>query len=258
MRILLAAAVFSFTTASFAQKTTLGGVVGDVVNTVKGNTSTSSTSAGTSSSGVNFTQSQAADAIKEALLKGVTTGISKVAVQNGYFGNALIKIPFPKEAQVIQNTLNSIGAKSLTDKFVLQMNRAAESAAKEAGPIFMNSIKQMTINDAINIVSNQQQDAATQFLKRTTTTQLTAAFKPKIQAALSKTGTTTLWTQIMNTYNKIPFVQKINPDLAGYVTQKGLDGIFYMISLEEAKIRKDPKAQTTQILQTVFGSLLGK
>lgn len=257
MRILLAAAVFSFTTATFAQKTTLGGVVGDVVNTVKGSTSSSSSS-GTSSSGVNFTQSQAADAIKEALLKGVTTGISKVAVQNGYFGNALIKIPFPKEAQVIQNTLNSIGAKSLTDKFILQMNRSAESAAKEAGPIFMNSIKQMTINVAINIVSNQQQDAATQFLKRTTTTQLTAAFKPKIQAALSKTGTTTLWSQIMNTYNKIPFVQKINPDLAGYVTQKGLDGIFYMISLEEAKIRKDPKAQTTQILQTVFGSLLGK
>ena len=240
--------------ATFAQKQGLEGVIGTVVGAATGTGSTTSSG----NSGVNFTQSQAADAIKEALMKGITEGIKKVAVKDGYVGDSLIKIPFPKEAAIIQQTLKMVGASSLTDKLVVQLNRAAEGAAKEAGPIFLSSIKQLTINDAINIVSNKQSDAATQFLKRTTTNQLVTAFRPKIKAVLDKTGTTTLWTQIMNTYNKVPFVQKINPDLTDYVTRKGLDGLFYMVAQEEGKIRKDPKAQTSQILTTVFGSLLGK
>jgi hypothetical protein len=198
-------------------------------------------------------QGDAANAIKDALLNGITNGVKIVSVKDGYFGNSLIKIPFPTEAQPIVSALQMIGAGSLVDKLVLQINRSAEEAAVQATPIFVNSIKQLTIADAVNIVSNQQTDAATQFLKRTTNEQLVAAFRPKIKGVLDKTMTTQLWSEIMGTYNQIPFVQKINPDLTDFVTRKALDGLFVMVAKEEAKIRKDPMAQTTDILKKVFG-----
>jgi hypothetical protein len=222
---------------------TSGNVLNNVVNTVTGK--------GTAS----FTQNEAAQAIKEALLKGVTTGVSKVSVTDGYFGNQLIKILFPPEAKTVESTLRQIGAGSMIDNAVKSMNRAAESAAKEAGPIFANSIKQMTVNDAVNIVSNTQADAATQFLQRTTTESLVVSFKPSIKSALDKTLATKYWADIMSKYNQIPFVKKINTDLPDYVTRKAISGLFYMIAQEEAKIRKDPLARTSDILKKVFGNI---
>lgn len=247
-----------------------GGKMGSGTSTSTGSsTSTSTTSTGTSTSGGgigdvigsvlggatggDYTQGDAANAIKDALLNGITNGVKIVSVKDGYFGNSLIKIPFPTEAQPIVSALQMIGAGSLVDKLVLQINRSAEEAAVQATPIFVNSIKQLTIADAVNIVSNQQNDAATQFLKRTTNEQLVAAFRPKIKGVLDKTMTTQLWSEIMGTYNQIPFVQKINPDLTDFVTRKALDGLFVMVAKEEAKIRKDPMAQTTDILKKVFG-----
>ena len=218
------------------------GGVGDVIGTVLGG-----------ATGGGYSQSDAANAIKDALLNGITNGVKIVSVKDGYFGNSLIKIPFPTEAQPIVSALQMVGAGSLVDKLVLQINRSAEEAATQATPIFVNSIKQLTIADAVNIVSNQQSDAATQFLKRTTNEQLVAAFRPQIKSVLDKTMTTSLWSQIMSTYNQIPFVQKINPDLTDFVTRKALDGLFVMVAKEEAKIRKDPMAQTTDILKKVFG-----
>lgn len=230
------------TTTTGTGTSTSGGGIGDVIGSVLGG-----------ATGGGYTQSDAANAIKDALLNGITNGVKLVSVKDGYFGNSLIKIPFPTEAQPIVSALQMVGAGSLVDKLVLQINRSAEEAAVQATPIFVNSIKQLTIADAVNIVGNQQSDAATQFLKRTTNEQLVAAFRPKIKGVLDKTMTTQLWSEIMGTYNQIPFVQKINPDLTDFVTRKALDGLFVMVAKEEAKIRKDPMAQTTDILKKVFG-----
>lgn len=203
----------------------------------------------------NFTELDAANAIKEALTKGVTTGVSKVSVTNGYFGNGMIKIPFPKDAQIVESTLRSVGMGSMIDQVVVSLNRAAESAATQAGPIFVNGIKQMTISDAVNIVSNKQPDAATKFLERTTTESLVSAFKPSIKSALDKSLATKYWGDVMNYYNQIPFVQKVNPDLNDFVTRKAISGLFYMIAQEEAQIRKDPMGQASDLLKKVFGNV---
>lgn len=228
--------------------------LGDIVK--KGKTVLSgTTTTTTSSSSGNFTQAEAAEAIKQALTNGITNGVQKVSVTDGYFKNLAIKIPFPSQAKQVESTLRSIGLGSMIDKMVLTINRSAETAAKQATPIFVNSIKQMTITDAINIVSNKQPDAATQFLQRTTTEQLVVAFKPSIKSALDKTLATKYWGDIMSRYNRIPFVTKVNTDLPDYVTRKAIDGLFYVVAQEEAKIRKDPMAQTTDILKKVFGGI---
>lgn len=222
------------------------GNLGGVLEQVTGNGNNSA---------VNFTQGEAADAIKEALTKGITAGVNKVSVTDGFFKNAAIKIPFPKEVKVVETTLRQIGLGSLIDNFVLSLNRAAESAAKQATPIFINSIKQLTITDAINIVNNQQPDAATRFLERTTTEQLVTAFKPSIKTALDKSLATKYWKDITTRYNKIPFVNKVNTDLPDYATRKAITGLFYMVAQEEAKIRKDPKGTASSIIDKVFGSI---
>ena len=203
-----------------------------------------------------ITDGDATSAIKEALMKGIQVGVDKVSVTDGFFKNAAIKIPFPTQVRQVESTLRSMGMGSLADNMVLSMNRAAEDAAKQAGPIFINSIKQMTVTDAVNIVSNQQPDAATQFLKRTTTESLVTSFKPTIKTALDKTLATKYWKDITTYYNKIPLVSPISTDLPDYVTRKAIDGLFYMVAQEEAKIRKDPGGQTSDIIKDVFGKVL--
>ena len=209
----------------------------------------------TSNGGGGITQGDAASAIKEALVNGIKTGVNKVSATDGYFGNADIKIPMPSEAKVVEDGLRSIGQGALVDKAILQINRSAEQAAPQATQIFVNAITQMNINDAISIVNNQQQDAATQFLKRTTTDQLVSVFKPIIKKVLDETKTTQVWSEVMNVYNRIPFVSPVNTDLPDYVTHKALDGLFYMIAKEEAKVRKDPAGQASEIIRKVFGSV---
>lgn len=205
-------------------------------------------------SSTGFTQDEAGQAIKEALTKGITHGVDLVSVTDGYFKNPSIKIPFPPDAQRVESALRAAGLGSQVDQAVESFNHAAENAAKAATNIFINAIKQLTITDAINIVNNKQQDAATQFLKRTTTDQLVAAFKPTIKDALDKSRATKYWSDIMNVYNRIPFHSPVNTDLPDYVTHKAIDGLFYMIAQEEAKIRKDPMAQTSDLLKKVFGN----
>jgi hypothetical protein len=221
----------------------LGGFLNKAENAVKGG------NAG------GITQSDAAGAIKEALVNGIKTGVNKVSATDGYFGNPDIKIPIPNEAKSVESALRDMGQGALIDKAILQINRSAEQAAPQATQIFVNAIGQMNINDALSIVNNQQQDAATQFLKRTTTDQLVAAFKPTIKKVLDDTKTTDVWRDVMNVYNKIPFVSKVNTDLPDYVTHKALDGLFYMIAKEEAKIRQNPAAQASDLIKKVFGSV---
>jgi hypothetical protein len=206
---------------------------------------------GTTSGG--FTESEAAEGIKEALVKGTGESVNLVSVIDGYFGNPEIKIPFPPEAENIESKLRAVGLGNQVDKAILSINRAAEDAAKEAKPIFVAAIKGMTIRDAINIVKGEN-NAATLYLQRTTTPELQAKFQPVIKTSLDKVDATKYWTDLINAYNKIPLVQKMNPNLSAYVTDQAIKGLFVMIAREELKIRKDPLARTTELLKKVFGN----
>jgi hypothetical protein len=146
-----------------------------------------------------------------------------------------------------------MGFGSKVDEFVMTLNRGAEDAAKEAKPIFINAIKQMTIDDAFGILKGQP-DAATQFLKRTTTGQLKEKFKPVIQNSLNKVSATKYYGDLVNTYNKIPLVEKVNPNLDDYATDLAIQGLFTMVAKEEKNIRENPVARTTDLLKRVFGA----
>jgi hypothetical protein len=202
---------------------------------------------------IGFTESEAADGIKEALVKGTGESVTLVSAIDGYFGNPEIKIPFPPEAVNIETKLRAVGLGNLVDKTILSINRAAEDAAKEAKPIFVSAIKGMSIMDAIGIVKGEN-NAATLYLQKTTTPDLKARFQPVIKTSLDKVDATKYWTDAISAYNKIPLVQKMNPDLASYVTDQAINGLFVMIAKEEIKIRKDPLARTTELLKKVFGN----
>jgi hypothetical protein len=200
-----------------------------------------------------LSEDDAARGIKEALEKGTNSGVEIVSKVDGYFGDPQIKIPFPPDAQVIESKLRAIGLGDKVDEVILTINRAAEDAAKEAKPIFVAAIRNMSIRDAINIVKGEE-DAATQYLKKNTSVELNAKFQPVIKNSLDKVNATKHWEEVITTYNKIPFVKKMNPDLTAYVTQKAIDGLFVMIAKEEKKIREDPMARTTELLKKVFGN----
>ena len=200
-----------------------------------------------------FSEKEAGDAIREALQKGITSTVSLVSRTDGYFGNAEIKIPFPGEVRDIESRLRSVGMGNLADEVVLTMNRAAEDAAKEALPIFTSAITGMTLSDAIGIVRGPE-NAATQYLSRTTTSQLKDAFLPVVRRSLEKVNATRAWEAAVTAYNQIPFVKKQNTNLPDYVTGKAIDGMFTMVAKEELKIRKDPAGRTTDLLKKVFGN----
>ncbi|MBX2923936.1 MAG: DUF4197 domain-containing protein [Chitinophagaceae bacterium] len=199
-----------------------------------------------------LSSAEIAAGLKEALSIGTQNSNAKLSALDGFFGNAAIKILMPEEAQKVESTLRNIGLGSLVDKAVLSMNRAAEDAAKSATPIFVNAIKQMTITDAVGILKGGDY-AATDYFKTKTTEPLTNAFRPVIEKALTKVDATKYWNDVFSAYNKFA-AKPINTDLAGYVTEKSLAGIFHEVGQEEQKIRKDPAARVTELLKKVFGS----
>jgi len=199
-----------------------------------------------------ITEQEAANGLMEALVQGATNGSDVLSVVNGYLGNPKVKIPFPTEAQKIEKTLRDLGLNKMCDDVINSLNRAAENAAIEAKPILINSIRSMTINDAMDILFGAN-DAATTYLEKTTTAQLTTKFTPIVESSLNKVGATKYWSDAVNYYNKIPLMEDLNPDLKSYVTQKALEGLFYMIEQEELKIRQDPGARAAEIVQKVFG-----
>lgn len=190
--------------------------------------------------------------LKEALSIGSKNASGLANKVDAYYKNPALFIPFPPEAKKIQETLISIGQTKLVNDFTLTVNRAAEDAAKEAAPIFVNAVKAMTIKDGLNIL-NGNNDAATQYLKANTQAELFKKFRPVIENSLKKVNATKYWETIITTYNKVPMVTKMNPDLAGYTTQKAIDGLFLLLAKEELKIRQDPAARVTEILKKVFG-----
>ncbi len=197
---------------------------------------------------------QVAAGLKEALTIGTQNSTNQLSAVDGFFKNAALKILMPPEAEKVVSTMKTLGLGSLVDKAVLSMNRAAEDASKNATPIFVNAIKQMTITDAIGILKGGN-NAATMYFKNKTTAQLSDAFSPVVQKALKQTDATKYWNDIFTAYNAFT-KEKVNPDLSAYVTGKAIDGIFYEVALEEQKIRQNPAARVTDLLKKVFGSTL--
>lgn len=205
-----------------------------------------------SNQGEGLTNNDIISGLREALKVGTNNSTASASKLDGFYKNPLIKIPFPREVRDVESTLRGMGMDKEVDKFVKTLNRAAEDAAKSAAPIFLNSIQHITINDGLTILRGGN-DAATQFLKATSNAALIAAFKPIVQSSLNKVKITQYWNPLMSTYNKIPLVKKVNPDLNQYVTDKAIEGLFKLIAAEELKIRKDPAARINDILKSVFG-----
>ena len=200
-----------------------------------------------------LTEKDAAEGIKEALVKGTGESVALVSKVNGYFANPEIKIPFPESAREVESKLRAIGMGSKVDEAILAINRAAEDAAKSAEPIFVSAVRSMTISDAIQVVKGKN-DAATQYLGKTTTPELKSKFTPVIKASLDRVNATRYWADLVKAYNQIPFVSKQNPDLTAYATDKAIVGLFTMIAKEELKIRQNPAARTSELLKKVFGN----
>lgn len=233
-------------TTGFSQDSTrqkpASGIFGKILDAV------TQPSAGTAGG---LTNSDIASGLKEALRIGVTNGASQASKLDGYFKNPLLKIAFPPEAQNVANKLRQIGFSKQVDQFELSLNRAAEDAAKKAAPVFVKAITSMSIQDAVGILGGTN-DAATQYLRRTSGQQLVTEFTPIIDSTLKKNNATKYYSDLVNTYNKIPFVQKANPNLTEYATNKAVDGLFILVAQEEKKIRENPAARVTDLLKRVF------
>ncbi|MCX6206231.1 MAG: DUF4197 domain-containing protein [Bacteroidetes bacterium] len=198
-----------------------------------------------------FKTEDIAKGLKEALKVGTSRSIDLLSKPDGFFGNAAVKILMPPEAEKIEKTLRNLGFNKQVDDAILSMNRAAEDASKSAAPIFVKAIQDMSIDDAVGILKGKD-DAATKYLQTKTTDSLTKSFRPIIEESLKKVDATKSWNSLVTQYNKFSF-KKINPDLAAYVTERSLNGIYLQIAAEEAKIRKDPLARSSDLLKKLFG-----
>ena len=200
----------------------------------------------------NLSNEDIINGLKDALRVGTDSSSKKLSKLDGFFGDAAVKVLMPEEAKKVEKTLRNFGMGGMVDKAILSMNRAAEDAASGVGTIFWDAIKRMSIKDGLQILRGGD-FAATDYLKTITTKELTEKFRPVIEASLVKADATKYWKDLFTTYNRFSNSQ-VNTDLTAYVTDKALSGLFYNISLEEQKIRKDPAAQVTDILKKVFGT----
>lgn len=202
------------------------------------------------------TEAEAGQGIKEALSQGVTDAVLQLNKPDGFFKDALYKILLPPDAKKIETTLRDLGMNKVVDKAILQINRGAEDAAGYAKPIFVDAIKSMTLQDAVGLVKNGD-TSATHFFREKTTAKLMAAFLLVIRSSLDKVEATKYYGDIVTTYNNFPTTfKKINPDLAGYVTERATVALFDLIAKEEVNIRTNFAARTTDILKKVFGQKL--
>jgi hypothetical protein len=190
--------------------------------------------------------------LKEALSIGTQNAVTEVSKVNGYFDNKAIKILMPKKLDTVANVLKKVGYSKEVGDFELSMNRAAEKAAPRAKSIFVDAIKEMTIEDARKVLAGGD-TAATDYFKEKTHDKLYTAFEPTIASSLDEVGATRSYKTMMTKYESVPFVSKQSLDLDRYVTEKALEGLYYMVGQEEKKIRHDPAARVTDLLRTVFG-----
>ena len=204
-------------------------------------------------SNIPLTNADIIKGLKEALSKGASFATTSTSVTDGFLKNPKITIPLPQDIKNIEKTARNIGLGSKVDELLVKINRSAELAAKEALPIFGGAIRDMSIQDGMQILKGQD-NAATVFLKNSTQTQIFNSFKPVIEQAMSKVQVASLYNDIATTYNRFSPNNKINSDLNTYITNKAIEGLFTMVAEEELKIRKDPLARTTDILKRVFGN----
>lgn len=189
--------------------------------------------------------------LREALDKGIQQQVSKLTQVDGFNKNDMVRILLPNELQKVDKTLRDIGLSNLADEGIKILNRAAEEAVKEATPIFVNAVKEITFNDAKDILLGAD-NSATNYLKQKTQKELYAKFNPVIKQSFAKVGADQVWENLINRYNSIPLVNKVNPDLTDYVTGQALSGVYTMIEVEEKEIRTNTAARTSKLLQSVF------
>ncbi len=189
--------------------------------------------------------------LKEALDNGVKKQVTKLTAEDGFYKNELVKILLPEELQKVDKRLRQIGLGSLADEGILTLNRAAEDAVKQSTPIFVDAIKNMSFTDAKTILLGAE-NAATSYLQTTTNKPLYDKFNPVIKTSLANVGADAVWKKIIDKYNAIPLVTKVNPDLTDYTTNKALEGVFKMITVEEKSIRSGLDARTSALLKKVF------
>lgn len=201
--------------------------------------------------GYGISNQEIASGLKQALNKGIDTRVSELTEEGGFFRNELVRITLPPELQKVDKTLRDVGLDHIADEGLMILNRAAEEAVKEATPIFVNAVQEMTFTDARNILLGNDM-AATDYLIQKTNTQLYSKFNPVVKSSLDKVGATEIWSNIIDRYNRLPLTSSVNPDLPDYVTQEALEGVFTMIALEEEQIRNQLSARTTSLLQRVF------
>jgi len=192
-----------------------------------------------------------ANGLRQALDFGIDKQVTKLTQKDGFYKNQLVKIALPQELQDVDKALRGIGLGSLADEGIKALNRAAEDAVKEATPIFVGAVRDISFNDARNILLGSD-NAATSYLETKTNRALYDSFNPVIQNSFAKVGADQIWENIINRYNTIPFVNQVNPDLTDYVTNEALKGVYTMIGVEEKKIRNSINARTTTLLKQVF------
>jgi hypothetical protein len=192
--------------------------------------------------------------LKEALSIGIKNSVNLTSATDGFLKNPEIMLPFPPDAIKVKEKALALGLSGQVEKFETTLNRAAEEATKQAIPIFIDAIKNMSVKDGFAILKGGN-GAATTFLKNQTSAKLVSAFAPKVKEATSKVKLTEYWNPITTKYNALTLGNKIDPDLDAYITQKAIDGLFIMVAKEEDKIRLDPAARVSDILIKVFGSL---
>ncbi|TND08109.1 MAG: hypothetical protein FD123_2663 [Bacteroidetes bacterium] len=203
--------------------------------------------------GGGLTNAEVIQGLREALNQGTNKSTGSASAVDGFYKNARLFIPFPPEVQKVKDWAIKLGMTAQVDKFEMTMNRAAETASKEAAPIFINAIKGMTIGDGFAILKGTD-SAATNYLRTKTTPELRGKFTPVVKSATQKVELTKYWNPIITKYNMVPGVEKKNPDLDAYVTDRALNGLFLLIRDEEGNIRKNPAARATDILKKVFGA----
>lgn len=208
--------------------------------------------AGLKTNVASLSEGEVASGLKEALTSGVSKGVAQLSKADGFFKDPEIKIPLPEEAQKVEEKLRKLGQGEKVDAAIESINRAAEDAASGAKDIFTVAIKEMTVKDATAILKGDK-DAATKYLSSNTRSALFEKFKPVVTASLEKVGATKHWNTLFTSYNKIPMVTKVNPDLEEYATNKAIDGLFIQIAKEELAIRDNPAARVSDLLKKVFG-----
>lgn len=221
--------------------------LGDVVNKVSGKSATNQAAVN------NLSDQEANDGLKLALNQGVNKAVDVLGATDGFLGNKEVKIPLPDSLKKVEKGMRLVGMGDQADELILKMNRAAEQAVPEAKTLLVNSIKQMSLTDVKGILTGPQ-DAATQYFRKTTSTDMAAKFLPIVEKATANVKLADTYNRYAEMGSKYGLVKKEDANINQYVTQKALDGVYLMVAKEEAAIRQDPMGQASNLLKKVFGA----